>query len=340
MSSVMIKPVESVREPFSYFNTPAAIARFPFPFDRDEYRYSVNIEPHLPGPAGSAYEHPLEVDEHYLSEVAERRMVLAADPFRYGALPHMMPHQWDTLELVMESFAEAYPEHFTLQRDGKRWRWINRPLAIDQSFVFGDPDSLPSAPLRFILEQAQGDFVLLDQRDGDLYADAGMVTGPADWTMNFDLGMTFKEWHGPVPLAHELGIFDRALKFLLQLRLGHPVRRLNWTMTVNPRLDTSPETYKDWGPDRASLTPENIGRRLHLRVELQGLFRLPRSNGVLFSIRTYLCSLEDIVTNPLWARRLHRVIGSLPTELIDYKGITRYQDTLLAWLSAFDSETA
>ena len=337
MSEILVKPAERLREPFAYANSPKAIRRFPFPFDQNQYRYAVNIEPHVSGPPGSVYEHLLDVDEHYLGEVAERRLVLAGDPYRYGALTHMALHEWDTLELVMESYAASYPALFTLERAGERWRWVNRPLGIDQSFTFGDPATLPQAPLRYILEQTQGDFVVLDQRDGDLYADAGMVTGPADWTMNFDLGMTFKEWHGPVPLAHEIGVFDRALKFLLQLRLGHPVRRLNWTMTVNPRLDTSPETYKDWGKDRAALTKDNIGRLLHLRVELQGLFRLPRSNGVLFSVRTYLCSLQDIVTNPLWARRLFQVIETLPPELVDYKGITRYRDTLLAWLAGIDS---
>ena len=30
--------------------------------------------------------------------------------------------------------------------------------------------------------------------------------------------------------AHELGVFDRALKYLLRLQLGKPVRRLNWTL--------------------------------------------------------------------------------------------------------------
>ena len=107
---------------------------------------------------------------------------------------------------------------------------------------------------------------------------------------------------------HDLGVFDRALKFLLNLQLGHPVRRLNWTMTVHPRLDTSPEQYPRWGTDRASVTPENAGDLVHLRVELQGLWRLPRSNAIVFSIRCYLLSLEELVTIPKWARRLHRVL--------------------------------
>jgi dimethylamine monooxygenase subunit A len=336
MSHAVSKQPASFREPFVYINSPAAIARFPYPFDRDAYMYAVNIEPHLPGPKGSAYEHKLDVDEHYLAEIVERRLVLERDPYRYGALPHMQLHQWDTLELVMESFAASYPEKFSLERRGDRWTWINRPLGLVDRFVFGDAASLPRAPLDYILRQAQGDFVVMDQRDGDLYADAGMVTGPADWTLNFDLGMSFKEWHGPVPMAHEIGVFDRALGFLLKLQAGHPVRRLNWTMTVNPRLDTSPETYPAWGPDRTTITTETIGQLLHLRVELQSLYRLPRSNGVLFSIRTFMLGFDDLVTNPLWAKRTHRILKNLPAALVDYKGLARYRDIAIAWLARFD----
>jgi hypothetical protein len=182
----------------------------------------------------------------------------------------------------------------------------------------------------------QGDWVIMDQRDGDLWIEAGMVTTPADWSLEFDLGMTFKEWHGPVPLAHEIGVFDRALKYLLNLRLGGPVRRLNWTMTINPRLDTSPENYPFWGPDRTQVTAQNAGDLVHLRVEMQGLWRLPRSNAIVFSIRGYLISLREIATVPTWARRVHRVLKNLHPALVDYKGLRRYRDAAMAWLAPFD----
>ncbi len=138
--------------------------------------------------------------------------MLAAEPLRYQALPHMMSAQWDCLELIMESLARDYPAHFSLAKQGNRWHWINRPLGIDQHFTFGDAATLPREPLDYITRQAQGDFVVMDQREGDLWTEAGMVTTQADWSLDFDIGMTFKEWHGPVPLAHELQVFDRALE--------------------------------------------------------------------------------------------------------------------------------
>ena len=327
---------ETFRDDFTFRNSPATIRRFPFPFHEDSYMYSVNMEPHVKGAAGSAFESLIDVDEHYISEMNDRAKVLKEDPLRCQALPHMMTGQWDTLELLMEQQAAGYPEHFSLSKDGDNWHWINKPLGIDQKFVFGDASTLPYEPMEYITRQAQGDFCIVDQRDGNLWMDAGIATTQADWSLDFDIGMNFMEWHGPVPLAHQIGVFERALKFLLNLQQGKPVRRLNWTMTINPRLDTSPENYPKWGPDRATVTPENVGSKVHLRCELQSLWRLPRSNAILFVIRCYLIKMEEVVTVPKWARRLPRVLRSLPPELVDYKGLTRYRQTTIDWLSKFD----
>ena len=294
--------------------------------------YSVNIEPHVPSGPSDVFAHVFDVDEHYVAECEERAIVLAEDPGRCQVLPHMMQAQWDTLELMMESMAEDYPQHFSLEKDGAQWTWTNRLLGIKDTFTFGDPTTLPYEPFEYITRQGQGDFTLQDQRNDNLFLDGGMVTTQADWSLNFDIGMSFHEWHGPVPKAHELGVFDRALKFLLRLPYGRPVRRLNWTMTINPRLDTSPENYSVWGPDRTTVTPENVGDKVHLRVELQTLFRLPRSNGILFGIRCYLISLSELSRVPKWRRRLHRVLRDLDPALQEYKGLVRYRPMAVDYL--------
>lgn len=327
---------ESFRDDYTYKNSAEAIKRFPFPFPEDQYMYSVNIEPHTKGKEGSVYEFPFDVDEHYVAECQDRAITLEQDPGRYVSLPHMMDAQWDFLELTMESLANDYPEHFTLTKDGPTWTWENKPLGIRDTFTFGDSSTLPREPMDYMGRQVQGDFVLLDQRDETLYADAGMVTCQADWSLAFNVGMSWREWHGPVPRATELGVMDRALKYLLNLQLANPVRRLNWTMTVNPRLDTSPENYPHWGGDRNKVNAQNVSDLIHLRVELQSLFRLPRSNAIVFSIRCYLISLKDIATYPRWAKRLHRVQKTMHPDLIEYKGMTKFHPLVVQWLSQFD----
>lgn len=331
------KEIQTFRDDFTYTNSEQAIERFPFPFAEDDYRYSVNLEPHLPkGGAGSAYEHLLDIDEHYLSEMKERELVLQEMPHRCMAMEHMELACWDMVERCMVSMAEDYPQYFELTQQGTHWSWHNKLLSIKDDFIFGDSSSLPLPPLEYIGRQVQGDFAVLDQRAGDLFLDAGIITCPADWSLAFDAGMNFTEWHGPVPMAHSEGIFERALKYLTAIPVGKPVRRLNWTLTINARMDTAPENYHEWGHERTSVTADNVGEKVYLRVELQVLDRMPRSNALMFSIRTYLMSLEDIVTNPLWAKRMHRVMKTLPEPLIEYKGLTRYHSLVVDFLAQFD----
>ena len=84
------------------------------------------------------------------------------------------------------------------------------------------------------------------------------------------------------------------------------------------------------------MTPQNAGDLAHLRVELQALWRLPRSNAIVFSIRCYLISVRELASIPKWARRVHRVLETLHPALVDYKGLTRYRDAVVAWLAPRD----
>ncbi len=102
--------------------------------------------------------------------------------------------------------------------------------------------------------------MLLDQREGQLWADAGLVTFAADWSLRFDVGMTFLQIHGPVPRVHVEGVIPRAHQFLLRLEVARPYRRTNWTMSVDRRLDQSTEAYPEWGPDRVTVLDDADAR--------------------------------------------------------------------------------
>jgi hypothetical protein len=317
-------------------NSREAIASFPFPFDEPAYMYSTNIESAdivRDNGVGSWGGRVWHVDEHYGHEIAERARILEADPARLQVLPHMAQASWDVVEHATTSLARDHPQHFSLQRDGDHLQWTNRLLDIEQELVLGEESSLPLAPLEWITRQLQEDVELLDQRGDVLFFDAGVLTFGADWSLDFDLGMSFLEIHGPVPRVHEMGVIPRAHSFLLRLQPGRDYRRTNWTFTVGRRLDTNTETYHEWGPDRASLRTEDVGERLHLRVEVQHFVRLPRSNAVMFTIHTYLLRFDELVTVPLWVQRMRGVLETLPRDLVDYKGLTRTIGPAREWLA-------
>jgi hypothetical protein len=142
--------------------------------------------------------------------------------------------------------------------------------------------------------------------------------------------------YAPDPGVEDFHIFDRMLKFLLRLAPDRPVRRLDWTMTVNPRFSACPEPLPFWGLEDRLVTPANVGEKVHLRVDLQAFFRLPCSNAILLSVRSYLLSLNEVVRVPKWARRLHRVLKSLDMRFADYKEFAAYRDVAVGFLARFD----
>jgi hypothetical protein len=285
--------------------------------------------------AGSWGEQVIDVDADYAAELALRREVLDRDPTRCQQLPHMRVAGWDALTTLLPELAAARPDAMSLARDGDRWTWRNGLLGTTTTFTVGDDDSVPGGPLALLGSQVQEDVVLLDQREGSLWADAGLVTFAADWSMGFDVGMRFLEVHGPVPRVHEAGVVQRAQQFLMRLQPGQEFRRTNWTMTVDRRLDSSTETYPEWARDRRLVaTDPALPDRLHLRVEVQHLIRLGVSDAVCFLIRTHLLSLRELATVPPWRQRLAAVLTELPEDMADYKGLTRYRRAAAAWLSA------
>ncbi|MBF4162414.1 DUF3445 domain-containing protein [Nocardioides sp. CBS4Y-1] len=323
------------------------MATFPFPFPQTTYRYSTNVEPGraaVSTPAGQWGEAVVDIDSEYHHELAERARILAVDPSRYAVLPHMHVAAWDAALDLMRELALTHPDQcdLTLLERGARptYRWRNDLLGIDHTFVLGDTDTLPPEhpePLGWIAAQVQEDIVLLDQRDGVLYGDAGVVTFAADWSFGFDVGMTFLEIHGPVPRLHAEGVITRAHEFLKRLEPGEVYRRTNWTLTVGRRLDVSTELYPEWGPDREwvqTLDDEDFGRLVHLRVEVQHLIRLPESGAVMFLIRTYLLPLADLAGVEHWRLRTAEVLRELPDDMAEYKGIAKYRHRTADWLLA------
>lgn len=330
--------IEAYACPVTFRNSDEAIARFPFPFKTGDYMYHVDVKPYVKGAPGSAYEHFIDIDEHYKSEVYERRRILEADRSRYCALPHMESAQWDALEHIMLHMSRDYPAYFSLDQLGRKWRWRNNPLDISDEFLFGESSTLPSSPLEYITRQCQGDFFILDQRNDNLFLDAGMITFAADFSAQFDYGMSFHEIHGPVTLANELGIYDRVLRVLLNIRIGEPLQRLNWTLTVFPMLDTSTERYREWLINKSFVTDDNAGEIVFLRVEVQTFTRLPRSNALMLHTRTYLLSLNDLATNPTWLSTFYSVMCSLDGRIAAYKGFAMYRDHVVRWAASRRSE--
>lgn len=299
---------------------------FPYPFKEEVYRYSNNSTP-------LDLSNSVDITPHYKEEIKLKRQLLQHHPERcYQSLPHTLNGQWEILELVMEHLATYYHDQFNLDKNGKQWTFENKILQEKHDFIVGAESTLPCQPLDFIGRHVQEDLIFMMQRDGDLYLDAGQLCFPANWSLAFDLGMSFREIHKPIPGFNEEGLDGRIHQFLLQLEAGNPWWRKNWSLMAGNRLDTSLETFDVWGKCRKEVTKDNAGEFVHLRVEVQKLFRLPQSGGILFTIHTHLLSLEKLASKPEWAKQFYQIIRHLPPHIVDYKGLSLFKNAVIDYL--------
>ncbi len=314
---------------------PPDVASFPFPLAADTYRISANVEPagvDRPTAAGSWGGHVLHVDDDYPDVLARRTATLDREPGRFVAAPHARAASWDALLFLTGRLAAEYPDTFSLDRDGDRYRWRNGRLGTVQEFTFGDDGTLPEHPLRFAGRQVTEDVVVLGARDDRLWLDAGVVTFASVWSLAFDAGMSFRELHGPVPGNGPGGVFERAERFLLSLQSGQMYRRLNWGLQADDRLDMSLDSWSSWLPRRRAPAPADPGREIHLRTEVQHLIRLPLTGSLLFLIGVRLLPLERLALVPEWTARTISVLETLPPEVAEYKELDELGALAVAYL--------
>jgi len=276
----------------------------------------------------------IDVDPaEYGRELALKADILASDQHYYSqALPGTNDMQWETIEILLPNMARYYPEYFTLTTDGDCWRWTNRLLETETTFTLGDPTTLPLPPLDWIGRQAQEDLCVMDGNDPGSPLVAGHLCFASGWCLNDKMGQSFLAIHAPVPLfAEKIG---RPADLMMQrVKADRPTARVNWTIHPSDRLNCAPVMKQRYAREHEGITPENAGERYYLRSEWQTFVRYPRTNAVLFTIRTRVTPLADALADPDDARRLATLLRTMPPALLAYKGLTRHAETLLAYLA-------
>ena len=306
---------------------------FPFPFRTGNYRYSNDLrrieEVNL-----------VTITPEYELQVRAKRRLLDEQPeVRYQAMAHTMEMQWEFLEMVFEMAVEKYPEHFELIKNGDEWTFKNNILKESDTFVYGDPSTLPYEPFNYAGRHFHQDFVLMVNREDNFYLEVGQQSYAALFSPHWNTGMSFNEIHGPVPLVSRNGdnLVDRIRQFLLGINPGEPWTRINWNLMAN-RWDVNYETMDIWEPQRELITPENAGKLVRLRVEEQKFYRMSRSNAVLFVLNTQFLPLEDLKLRQEWFDLAYSVLSDIPEPMAEYKGIAPYLPASVEYLRREDEK--
>lgn len=262
-----------------------------------------------------------ELDERYRPEMSERRRLLAmhhADVF--AALPQSDHARAEALAEIAGSLAAHRPQWFA--QDGSS---LHNRLAGET----WDRRCLPCDPLELAGRLVQEDLCVVQASDAGPVLTAALLCFPSRWRLAEKIGRPLAEVHGAVPFYGER--LSRPVdSFMRHLKAGHIAGRLNWSVLDDATLFQPSGKWRE--EPNHTVTAENAGETLSLRVERQTLRRLPRSDAILFGIRVHVYPLHAAITTCATAARLAEAIRALPESTSLYKSFPPIRAALLDWL--------
>jgi hypothetical protein len=169
-----------------------------------------------------------------------------------------------------------------------------------------------------------------DSAEGPIFT-AGVLCFPSRWRMHEKLGRPLAAVHERVPIYPDR-LARPVDRFMRHIKLDHIASRLNWSILDDPALFQPTGKWRTAADN--TITAQNAGSRLYLRVERQTLRRLPKSGAILFGIRVHNYKLAAIAARPAIAARLAEAVRALPEAMAHYKSLPPFRDALLTWLDA------
>ena len=265
----------------------------------------------------------VEIDDRYFDEHAERGDLLATRHAEvFAALPGSDAARADVLAMLAALLPRRYPA------------WFSADNGTVRNHLTGETWSLTDPahdPLELAGRLVQEDLCVIDASGTAPVLTAAILCAPSRWRLQEKIGRPLADVHGAVPLyADRLSApVDR---FMGALRPGKAAERLNWSIVDDGALFQTGGKHRT-GHD-PSITADNAGKRLFLRVERQTMMRLPTNGAVLFAIHVHSYPLAKVLTVPGAAADLHAAVQALPESLAVYKSLPPIRDALLARLAA------
>lgn len=195
---------------------------------------------------------------------------------------------------------------------------------------------LAEDPMAMSARLIQDDLAIMMERpDGEYYLVAGAILLAGFWRLSDKFGMPLSEIHTSGDVPQFRSKLEKGMKnFFRRLRPEEPVLRNNYFIQVDENLAWSDSIGAEDSADVSWATAEKNRAIDHhfFRSERQSLRRLPRSGGVVFTIRTYFEPITEVVKEPYVPGRLASAVRSWGDDVSRYKGKEMYQDVLLEYL--------
>lgn len=181
-------------------------------------------------------------------------------------------------------------------------------------------------PLEGLARLLQEDICILVRNDAGWVLAGAVLCAPSRWRLNEKMGKNVMDIHHPVP--HYANSIGEAVDFTMdKMTTDRPVYRFNWTLVDDDAL------YQPEAVVRTDLDEDTIANDVFFRVERQTLRRLPRTDAIVFTIRSYVHPVSHIVDNVPEAREL--LLNALKTadaDTVTYKNWHTISPMLQEWL--------
>lgn len=268
----------------------------------------------------------------------EKKCCLTAPEAYDGAL--------ELLEELCDYLPQRYPTLYKRTPTGIHNLWNNQTISLQKPLA-ADPITLCGLLVQDDLA------IMFEKADGQYYLLSGSILLAGFWRLIDKFGMPLSEIHtsGEVP-GFKPKLEKGMMNFFRRIQPDKPVLRNNYFIQVDNNLAWSPSIGSedsDHGDDGEGGDGGKRQKQAHgwttaeknkaiehhyLRTERQSLRRLPRSGGVVFTIRTYFHPITEVAKEPGVPGRLASAVRSWGDDVARYKGRERYGDVLLEYLDA------
>jgi hypothetical protein len=273
----------------------------------------------------------IELDDHYPRFHADKaRRISERGPKCCHTAPEAYPAALELLEELRSYLPERYPTLYQRTEKGIRNLWSGEEMDTTSRPL------LPEDPMQTCARLTQDDLAIMVERpDGQYYLLAGAILLAGFWRLEDKLGMPLSEIHtsGEVPQFREK-LEKGMLNFFRRLKPEELVARNNYFLQVDEDLAWSHSIGSE-DSDGISWSTAEKNRAIehhYFRSERQSLRRLPKTGGVVFTIRTYFHPVTEIAEEDYVPGRLASAVRSWGDDVSRYKGKEKYQDVLLEYL--------
>jgi hypothetical protein len=283
-----------------------------------------------------SYDDWIELDNHYARYHADKsRRITERGQKCCKTAPEAYPAAVELLEELTSYLPDRYPTLYQRTTKGIKNLWSGEEH--DTTSI-----PLPEDPMQTCARLTQDDLaIMIEKPDGQYYLLAGAILLAGFWRLEDKFGMPLSEIHtsGDVP-QYRSKLEKGMMNFFRRLKPEEFVSRNNYFLQVDEDLAWS-HSIGGEDSDGISWNTAEQDRAIehhYFRSERQTLRRLPRSGGVVFTIRTYFHPVTEIAEEDHVPGRLASAVRSWGDDVSRYKGKEKYERVLLRYLDAKHQE--